>query len=149
MRTPVLILPVKDQILRTWGGGKNGKILRTSFYGWPRSDRSYLTLSKNQPFLPLPLALLSQPKNHYLGQCNPNFTIFLKSLSSIGMDDKQITECRFPLISEILLCCSLFFIFILFQLGFIVQFLFPLVYTSLSPTSVKSDFSFSVVDSSS
>ena len=42
-------------------------------------------------------------------------------------------------------------LFLLFQLGFIVQFLFPLVYTSLSdsPTAVKSEFSFSVVDSSS
>ena len=27
-RTPVLILPVKGRILRTWGGNKNGKILR-------------------------------------------------------------------------------------------------------------------------
>ena len=39
-------------------------------------------------------------------------------------------------------------LFLLFQLGFIVQFLFPLVYsyTSISPTAVKSEFSFSVVD---
>ena len=37
MRTPVLILPVKSQILRTWGGGvvKNVKILRTSFMDGP------------------------------------------------------------------------------------------------------------------
>ena len=38
MRTPVLILPVKIQILQTWGKGgwgKNGKILRTSFMDGP------------------------------------------------------------------------------------------------------------------
>ena len=30
-------------------------------------------------------------------------------------------------------------LFLIFQLGFIVKFLFPLVYTSLSPTAVKSE----------
>ena len=35
MRTPVLILPVKGQILRMWGGGKNGKFLRTSLMDGP------------------------------------------------------------------------------------------------------------------
>ena len=38
MRKLVLILPVKGQILRTWGDGrwvKNGRILRTSFMDGP------------------------------------------------------------------------------------------------------------------
>ena len=36
MRTPVLILPVKGQILRTWGkGGKKWQNLANVLYGWP------------------------------------------------------------------------------------------------------------------
>ena len=39
MRTPVLILPVKGKILRTWGEGgvKKGKILLPSFMEGPYS----------------------------------------------------------------------------------------------------------------
>ena len=38
LRTPALILFVKGQILRTWGGGGLGKKLQK--YGWPHSSFS-------------------------------------------------------------------------------------------------------------
>ena len=35
MRTPVLVLPVKGQILRTWGEGKKWENFCGRPYGWP------------------------------------------------------------------------------------------------------------------
>ena len=42
MRTPVLILPVKGQILRTWRGGKKWQNFADVLYGWPLTNLYYL-----------------------------------------------------------------------------------------------------------
>ena len=44
MRTPVLILPVKAKLCGRGGGGKNGKILRTSFTDGPKVSLSVFHL---------------------------------------------------------------------------------------------------------
>ena len=47
MQTPVLILPVKGQILRTWGqGGEKWQNFADVLYGWPPSMAFIVRVSK-------------------------------------------------------------------------------------------------------